>query len=472
MNPNATFKVAESRLFPIGNPALFAGGLAPNPLSPFDGLQFSNSLIPLVSATIRENLKNIAPAIKGKVNEAAAVFNEGFDLVEDTIRQGWRESPLNPYNYERYLNRPNIFKPLVGGHPAYHKHHPKFPHHKKEKPSDTVSYSVDNMMHDYGINGYKHFEESILKELEKQEELKVEATIHTLFNQGEHVEIVKGKNKEIKSGWRPIAAPTKTYDDNNDITSQIVSPLHTSIFSLSDAASESPDKLPALGFHDFDSLNASPYSVFEEAIESKVKPVKAKIASIKRITPMPPVYATRSTTTTTTTTAFPIKTSRSRVPTAASHHRKRHNHNSLKTAGEEIRKSKDVVDSSTSESNEVPTVISKVKPLRVHVQSLTTSKPKNHSNIDRDLANTIQTFNYESTSRFRIPSSTTTTTTTTIQPLKERALKFATFTTTTTTMRPRTVPREALKFVDRARTSGFRGSIKYGQSTTKDGDKN
>lgn len=441
-----------------------------------------------MSATIREKLHGIAPAIKGKINEASQVFNNGFDLIEDTLRHSWRESPLNPYNFDRYLNRgaPNLFKhlPLNVGQPVYpkHQHHSKYPPHKHQKekaPLDTVSYSVDNMMHDYGINGYKHFEESILKELEKQEELKVEATIHTLFNKGEHFEVVHGKHHETKSGWQPIAAPTKTYDDSNDITSQIISPLHTSIFSLSDAPSESSDKFPSLGFHDFDSFQASSsYSVNEEGIESKVKPVKARVASIRRLTSIPTaVVSTRSTSTTTSTTTTKSPINRSRG--ASGSHRKRHNKDSLKFTNEDAAvKPKEVAsDLSPSESIEVATIVSKLKP-KIHVQSLTTSKPKNHSAIDRNIsvdatrANTIyNNINYESTSRFRIP---TVASSSTISAARSaiNASKYFTTTTTTSTVKPKTVAREISKFVDRARSTGFRGKVRYGQSTTKEGDKN
>lgn len=423
-----------------------------------------------MGATIKEKLRNIAPAIRTKVNDVAQVFNDGFDLVEDTIREGWRESPLNPYNFEKYLNQPpNLLKPLLGEQPALHQHHhPKFPpshkHKEKAPTSSTSDYSMDNMMNDYGINGYKHFEETILKELERQEELKVEATIHTLFGEGERVEIIRGKPQHIKSGWKPIAAPTKTYEDSNDITSQIISPLHTSIFSLSDGPSESPDKLPSLGFHDFDSLHLSQYAVNEEGIESKVKPVKAKIAAVRRITPVPPTW--RSASTSSTTTARPT-VSRSRVTSATAHHRKRHNHNSLKTAGDEKNSKSKEIDSSMSESNDIPAVIAKVRPVNVHVQSLTTSKPKNHANSDRNAtldATKANNINYESTSRFRIPTTTST--------LSSRAASRATKVSTTTTSRPKTVQREASKFVDRARASGYRGAVKYGQSSTKEGDKN
>lgn len=73
--------------------------------------------------------------------------------------------------------------------------------HEKQQPPNFVSYTIskpkllhnpvnnqrkkpnkyDALMTDLGISGYKHFENSVIRDLEKREEQKVEATIHTLF---------------------------------------------------------------------------------------------------------------------------------------------------------------------------------------------------------------------------------------------------------------------------------------------------
>lgn len=459
---NSSLKVAESRLFPIGHP-----GLIPQPgslVSPFDIATFSNSLLPLISAGIREKVKDITKS-----------FNDGFDYVEDSIREGWRESPLNPYNYEKVLsNPPNLFKHLPIGnhitvnnpHTGSYKHY-KYPHqqHKDKAPKSVSfeSYKQDEMMHEFGINGYKHFEESILREIEKQEELKVEATIHTLFPKDDHVEIVRGKPYEEKIGWKPVAAPTKVYDDGSDISSQIVSPLHTSFISASDAISNVLNDQPSpLGFHDFDQFHSDflqpGYASHEERGESKVKPVKAKISPLKRITPVPPIYSTES-----STISFKQNNStqsRSRVfPTASSNNKKRQIISTTKTIVEEKINEK-VSDTSTSASNEVPVVVSatlKKHLQKTHIQSVTTSKPKNHSIFIRNSSYLHGSENNsESNSRLRTyPSSRPTTK----------------ITTTTTTKKPvKNVPRETSKFVDKARVTGFRGAVKYKQSTTKQAD--
>ncbi|KAL7041090.1 hypothetical protein ACKWTF_000632 [Chironomus riparius] len=467
---NSSLKVAESRLFPVGHPGLIAqpGSL----VSPFDVAAFSNSLLPLITAGIREKVKDMTTA-----------FNDGFDYVEDSIRDGWRESPLNPYNYEKILNNPpnlleHLSLPNLGNHiaphyphPAHHKH-PKASHKSKTKaPNHPIeSYSSDEMMHEFGINGYKHFEESILREIEKQEELKVEATIHTLFGKDEKIEIVRGRPYDAKlEGWKPVAAPTKIYDDSNEITSQIISPLHTSFIHAADAiGSDFDTKTSPIGFHDFDHFNNNVYSSYgvQEGGESMVKPVKSKITPVRRITPVPPIYSTVATTTPATKRYSSSSTTlRSRSTTTASNNnnRKRQNVSTAKPIVDE--KSNKVSDTSTSSSNAVPVFVSaniKRLPSRIHIQSLTTSKPKNHSNIVRSLTpdssaeHSSKELSFDSTPRVRTPTVVT---------------RTSRSTTTSTTKKPsKNVPRETSKFVDRARASGSRGSVKYNQSSTKKAD--
>uniref|UniRef100_A0A182IJD4 Uncharacterized protein n=2 Tax=Anopheles atroparvus TaxID=41427 RepID=A0A182IJD4_ANOAO len=55
----------------------------------------------------------------------------------------------------------------------------------------------DSLMSDLGISGYKHFENAVIRDLERREELKVEATIHTLFPDASD------------DDWRPIASTKK-----------------------------------------------------------------------------------------------------------------------------------------------------------------------------------------------------------------------------------------------------------------------
>lgn len=428
---NSSLRVAESRLFPVGTPDLIPSHS--NLISPFDVATFGKQLLPLINVNIKE-----------KVKDLARTFNSGADYIEDAIRESWRESPLNPHNFKHLLEAPNLFKHLpLAPHPNSLRRpvSSKAPH-KEKAPKAIEQYSVDGLMHDYGINGYKHFEESILRELEKQEELKVEATLHTLFEQGDRVQIVQGKPYDFKTGWKPVAAPTKIYDDTSNIHSQIMSPLHTSIFSSQQAPSSAPHDISS-GFHDFENLNGntihSTYSVHEEEGESKVKPVKTKI---RKFTPSSSNHFTTS----------PTENSR-----LNSRYRKRHNSNIVKTAGLE---NFSVPDSGTSGSHDAPKVATKSKrhPQRHHhIQSLTTAKPKLYVTPSRiivteaprleasaeSLSKVPQSFYNESPSRYR-PTAVTTT----AKPAKKVA------------------PREAVKFVDKPKVTGKRGSIKFGHTTT------
>lgn len=440
---NSSLKVAESRQFPVGTP----GMIPSNIISPFDVKTFGNQLLPLINVNIQE-----------KVKDFARTFNSGADYIEDALRDSWRESSLNQHNFKHIMDKPKLFKHLPAmpfGSPARKpnqlptSHHKLKAHRKGKAPKAFETMSVDGLLHEYGVNGYKHFEESILRELEKQEELKVEATIHTLFEQGDRVQIVTGKPYDYKSGWQPVAAPTKNYDDSNDISSQIVSPLHTSIFSNSQAASSIAPHDISSGFHDFDNLNGntihSMYSGHEEG-ESKLKPVKAKIASIKKITPSP--SSSRFTAST---------TENSRLN---SRYRKRHNNHVIKAAGENVAL---IPDSGASGSHDAPKVVVKSKrnPPRHHVQSLTTGKPRNSLTTVKYASETSK---FEvTTEKFQKPSYSHHSTVTT-----PRHRPTTASTTTMTTIKPsRNVPREAPKFVDKTKATGYRGSVRFGQTTKK-----
>lgn len=433
---NSSLSVAESRQFLFGTPDLIP--VNSNLVSPFDVSTFGKQLLPLINSNIKE-----------KVKDFANTFNEGADLIEDAIIDGWRNplNPLNPNNFKHLLSGPGILKHLPNPPHNGLRKPQKAPHAHKEKASKPIeTYSVDGMMHDYGINGYKHFEESILRELEKQEERKVEATIHTLFDHHDNVEIVQGKPYDFKTGWIPVSAPTKIYEDSNDdVNSQIVSPLHTSIFGSAEFPINDPH-----GFHVFDNLKGntihSTYSVHEEEGESKVKPVKARIASIRSIRPSPPT------------------SQQTQATTVKSRYRKRNNNNVIKTASFDTSS-----DSGASGSHDAPKIVNKAKrnPTRMHIQSFTTAKP--NSRIYPTQSRTIVTdspkievstesskkvsFSHHSEVATRTrPSSTTTRSTT----------------TSTTTIKPsRNVPREAAKFVDKTKATGYRGSVKFGQTTTK-----
>lgn len=433
---NSSLQVAEPRQFPVGTPDSFSANT--NLISPFDVSTFGKQLLPLINVNIKEKVKDFAKSL-----------NSGADYIEEAIRDNWRESPLNPHNFEKFLSPPNMFahlppsindirKPQILTPPAIHKQPKALQKHKSQKTIEN--YSTDAMMHDYGINRYKHFENSILRELERQEELKVEATIHTLFEQGDRVEIIKGKPYNYKSGWSPVAPPTKNYDDANAISSQIISPLHTSIFSESHLSSVAPSHNISPSFHNFDTIHST-YSLHEEEGESKLKPVQ--VSAIKNHTPSSSNEHHFK----------PATRSRSNA-----HYRKRHNNNSWKTVGLE---SISALDSGANGSHDAPKIVNKAKrnPPRHHILSLTTSKPGNHSNVVRTTSTKTHKIELSTQSPQRFAN---------FSKVELPALKNRSTSSTTTTIKPsRNVQREVSKFIDKPKVTGYRGSVKFGQPKKK-----
>ncbi|XP_052863559.1 uncharacterized protein LOC128270193 [Anopheles cruzii] len=85
-------------------------------------------------------------------------------------------------NELRY-GQPFVSKQVVGHYKtgpesSGHKGHGKRGRHSSSAASPA---KYDSLMSDLGISGYKHFENAVIRDLERREELKVEATIHTLF---------------------------------------------------------------------------------------------------------------------------------------------------------------------------------------------------------------------------------------------------------------------------------------------------
>lgn len=86
---------------------------------------------------------------------------------------------------------------------------------------------------DMGVTGYKHFEETVLRELEQKEEAKVEATMKTLQNAPPKLhkiedEIISGVPY---GGWKPVK-PHTTVEPPTTEKPKAVSKLHTSTSDL------------------------------------------------------------------------------------------------------------------------------------------------------------------------------------------------------------------------------------------------
>uniref|UniRef100_A0A182QIP8 Uncharacterized protein n=1 Tax=Anopheles farauti TaxID=69004 RepID=A0A182QIP8_9DIPT len=102
-------------------------------------------------------------------------------------------------NELRY-GQPFVSKQVTGGHfksppTSYGKKGLHGSKRGRHQPTAAPPGKYDSLMSDLGISGYKHFENAVIRDLERREELKVEATIHTLFPDDED--------------WRPIASIKK-----------------------------------------------------------------------------------------------------------------------------------------------------------------------------------------------------------------------------------------------------------------------
>jgi hypothetical protein len=84
-----------------------------------------------------------------------------------------------------------------------------------------------NLEKDMGVDGYKHFEDSVIRDLEKKEEKNVEATMLSKLNIDE---VIKGKQFAYEDGWVPVTIkpPGETNNRQPALKSHVTS-LHSSI---------------------------------------------------------------------------------------------------------------------------------------------------------------------------------------------------------------------------------------------------
>lgn len=465
---NSTFQLSSKHSFPkinttylqrlndssrhyFTNPKVFPSDNIPsssNLVSPFDVTSFGKQLIPLINVSIKEKVKQFAQTV---------------DDFEDAVHDEWKESVLNPSNFKNFLKPSPIYQqlPSINNHkkykipPALHKQ--KSPKHYNDTPYKPIqpypieTYEVKSMMQDYGIDNYKQFHENILKKLEKQEEQKVEATLHTLFD---HSEVIHGKPYDFDSGWKKVPAPTKTYE-TNDINSQIISPLHTSIFKQQSTptihSAVNNDEVESK-FYDFDNFANtihSTYAVHEEG-ESKLKVVKTKYNN-----------TILNNTKTFTSPAELFKENVSTKPKTNNRYRKRN----LSTKKPEIESN--ILPKSTFKSTEIKSFYNKSK--RNHIQSLTTSRPKiTYSNnfvaeSQKQPVIIITAPLLSTDNQFFVPNVLKQTN------LLPKTVKYNKFkgTTTSTTVKPlRNTLKDDTKFIDKPKVSGYRGSVKFGGSNT------
>ncbi|XP_062551003.1 uncharacterized protein LOC134215951 [Armigeres subalbatus] len=183
----------------------------------------STQLLPIVTSNLKEKLKVFNTNVKTGVNQFNAAISNNVNAavahlhssISNKINAGmghFKSSvshKLNLLNEKIHYLQQKSHAPHLESLVKVGKPFVAFPSTKLQSPtyvsyvinpSKTVHKSVgskrakpnkyDALMTDLGISGYKHFENAVIRDLEKREEQKVEATIHTLFENPRHVKIL------------------------------------------------------------------------------------------------------------------------------------------------------------------------------------------------------------------------------------------------------------------------------------------
>ncbi|XP_053671648.1 uncharacterized protein LOC128721872 [Anopheles nili] len=159
-----------------------------------------NNLHHFINNLKTSKLAHAVNGVSGAIQQAVSLPGHGsVNLVGSHRPVSGLHGPSSYYanaNELRY-GQPFVSKQASGHFKSSSGGYGKKPgHHKRGRhPTASPPGKYDSLMSDLGISGYKHFENAVIRDLERREELKVEATIHTLFPEDED--------------WRPIAASKK-----------------------------------------------------------------------------------------------------------------------------------------------------------------------------------------------------------------------------------------------------------------------
>lgn len=209
-------------------------------------------------------------------------------------------------------------------------------------PTYVAKSSSKNPYAQMGLKDYRHFEETVLRELEEKEEKKVEATMASLYNKK-----VKNVDEELiqgspNGGWKPVRpSHVKFYDSDNSNNK----PKHLGKLNTNFAAS---DYKP---IHEVVDESGTMTQVHETIIE---QPVTNSFAKSRRRRP------TNSRSATSTTTVLPPRPFTSKSPEEPNY------------PEYFLKKHKDANQNSQAVSQEL-NYIKRMKFYREHIQGLATS---------------------------------------------------------------------------------------------------
>ncbi|XP_058128989.1 uncharacterized protein LOC131284150 [Anopheles ziemanni] len=142
-------------------------------------------------------LAHAVNGVTGAFQQSVAGLLSGQSLTNNAYRAPASAGYYGTGNELRY-GQPFVSKqPSTAGHFKSQGYGPKGGQGKPRRHPPAKAGKYDALMSDLGISGYKHFENAVIRDLERREELKVEATIHTLFPEASD------------DDWRPIPSNKK-----------------------------------------------------------------------------------------------------------------------------------------------------------------------------------------------------------------------------------------------------------------------
>ncbi|XP_055547961.1 uncharacterized protein LOC129731742 [Wyeomyia smithii] len=191
-----------------------------------NGIEMTNALSsnakrevaePSAATTIHNNINAIVPKFKLYIPESPSTkaLHMDYSLTKDLLISEKlfalykQKSHFHPWdkNLNRKISRLHpkpytshsdlFFAPLTVNNSRVA---------QKHSMSKTVLGKYDALMTDLGLSGYKYFQSAVMRDLEKREEQKVEATIHTLFeNSTDSIETGNSKQAYFR---KPLKYPS------------------------------------------------------------------------------------------------------------------------------------------------------------------------------------------------------------------------------------------------------------------------
>lgn len=184
------------------------------------------------TATTSKLVTRIWPMMQDTLNNIVRSVTAGANMVKNMLSKKvvpMKISPLKnkhkPVSFSspisiKSTNPPKFVEPTIQKKPLHepvfmeHDLHHLFSSHHEHKPSyllhpieTKTHYNSKNLQDDMGIKRFKNFEDTVLRKLEKEEEIKFEATMHTFHynpkNKLTDDRIINKNNQQEE--WKPIS---------------------------------------------------------------------------------------------------------------------------------------------------------------------------------------------------------------------------------------------------------------------------